>query len=104
MRFWRRPSPDGVHVDELPVLTRLQVRTRNTTYDVTVVSPDTGEVIIHGGRFFREPTRGQVMASSPDGRLRQARAIFVGMVVELQTGGRRFQTSHVESIANVTPA
>ena len=52
---WR----EGVQVDELPALDRLLVHTRNNTYDITVIVPHTGEVLVSGGKFFLQPKIGR---------------------------------------------
>ena len=43
---------DGLQVDALQDLETLCVRTRNSTYEITVLSGRTAEVLVRGGQFF----------------------------------------------------
>src|SRR3954466_11600188 len=55
-----RDWSDGVQVDELPTLEHLIVRTLNSTYELTSLSPHDGEVLVQGGNFFPMPSRAQL--------------------------------------------
>jgi hypothetical protein len=58
LRWWSdRGWTGGVDFSRLPGLEQFVVRTKNTTYELTVLSPATGEVLVRGGRFFPEHTR-----------------------------------------------
>ena len=89
---------DGVQVNELPPLEQLIVRTRNTTYAMTVLSPHTGEVMVHGGRFFPEPTRVRVAGASLGGSFLKIRGIYVGFAIELRHDAETVITSPVRSV------
>jgi hypothetical protein len=91
-------------VDELQPLDGLVVRTCNTTYTITVLSPATGEVMMHGGRFFQEPTRVRVTGASLGGSFLKMRGIYVGFSVELWHDGETIVTSRVQSIAGAEAA
>ena len=99
-----RQWTDGVQVDDLPPLEQLVVRTRNTTYSLTILSPTAGEVMIRGGRFFPEPTRVRVAGASLGGSFLKIRGIYIGFAMELRRGGETVITSPVRSIGVAEPA
>jgi hypothetical protein len=94
----------GVQVDSLPPLEELVVRTRNTTYTITVLSPQTGEVIVRGGHFFPQPTRARVTGASLGGTFLKIRGIYVGFAIELWHDGETIVTSSVRSIMSTEAA
>ena len=98
-----REWEDGVQVDELTPLEQLVVRTRNSRYDITVLSPQTGDVLVQGGRFFPKPTPAKLSGASLGGSFLKMRGIYVGFRLELWRDGETVITSPVESIANARP-
>ena len=89
-----------MQIDALQQLDTLVVRTRNSTYEVTVVSPRTGDVLVRGGRFFPEPTRARVGGSSLGSSFLKLRGIYVGFCLEFYYDDRQWiVTSPVQSIA-----
>jgi len=53
-----------VQLDTLAGLERVAVRTRNSTYEITVLSPRTGDVLVRGGQFFPVHTRARLAGCS----------------------------------------
>ena len=92
---------DGVQVDALPPLDTLVVRTLNSTYEITVLTPHTGEALVRGGRFFPEYARAQVSGASLGGSFLKMRGIYVGFCMELHDGSQRIVTTTVQTIARV---
>jgi hypothetical protein len=99
-----RKWTDGVQLEDLPPLEQLVVRTRNSTYAMTILSPNTGEVLVCGGRFFPEPTRVRVAGASLGGSFLKIRGIYVGFAIELRHDGETVITSAVRSIGAAEPA
>lgn len=89
---------DGVQIEALARLDTLQVRTRNTTYEITVLSPRTGEVLVRGGRFFPEHTRAQIAGSSLGGSFLKVGGIYAGFSLEILHEGERIVTTRVRSV------
>lgn len=89
---------EGVQVDALSSLESLEVRTRNSVYEVSVVQPGTAEVLVRGGRFFPEFTRARLVGSSLGGSFLKLRGVYVGFSMELQADDRTILTSPVQSI------
>ena len=90
---------DGVQVDRLLPLEQLVVRTRNNTYEITVVSPHEGKIIVRGGQFFPAPTRARLAGASLGGSFLKLRGIYVGFRMELAHAGTTIITSPVHTIS-----
>ena len=100
---WSRHEwTDGVQLETMPALTTLVVRTRNSTYEITVVSPHTADVLVRGGAFFPAATRTCVAGSSLGGSFLKRRGIYVGFQMELHDGQRTIITTRVRSIGRVS--
>jgi hypothetical protein len=93
----------GVDFTALAGLEQFAVRTRNTTYEITVLSPATGEVLVRGGRFFPEHTRAQFAGCSLGGSFLKVRSIHAGFLMEFVHDGQRIVTTRVKEIATVAP-
>lgn len=95
---WR----DGVQLERLAPLERFAVRTRNSLYEITVLSPMTGDVLVRGGRFFPETTRATLAGCSLGGSFLKVHAIHPGFSMELLRDGQPIITTWVQSITHVT--
>jgi hypothetical protein len=95
--FWtQRTWEDGVQVDQLRALERLEVRTRNSLYEILI--GDNGDVLVKGGRFFPEYTRAVVLGCSLGGAFLKIGGIYRGFSMEILCGGTRIVTSTVEAV------
>lgn len=95
--FWtQRAWDDGVQVDQLRALDRLQVHTRNSIYDIII--GESGDVLVKGGKFFPEYTRAVVLGSSMGGAFLKLGGIYRGFSLEIMFGGTRIVTSTVEAV------
>jgi len=93
-----RPWRDGVQLETMTRLDTLQVRTRNTTYEITVIDPHSGEVTVRGGPFFPQHARAIVAGSSLGGSFIKVRGIYVGFSLEILHDGKRIVTTGVRTI------
>ena len=93
----------GIHLQALAGLERFAVRTKNTTYEITVLTPESGEVLVRGGRFFPEHTRVELAGCSLGGAFLKVRSIHAGFVMELLHNGQRIVTTPVHEIIPVVP-
>jgi len=93
----------GVQIDTLAGLEQFTVRTRNTTYELTILSPATGDVLVRGGAFFPDHTRARVSGCSLGGSFLKLRSIHPGFSMELLHEGRRIVTTRVREIRSVSP-
>ena len=89
---------EGVDVQSLDPLTRLRVRTQNSTYEVWVVDPQQWSVFIRGGSFFPTPTPATLCGSGYGGSLLKVAWVGVGMSCELTHSEGRIVTSPIRDV------
>jgi hypothetical protein len=92
---------NGVMVDRMTSLHRLTIRTRHSLYEIVVVAPETGDVLVRGGEYFPEFTPARLAGSSLGGSFLKLHGIYVGFRMELSDGARMIVTSPVQEIAFV---
>jgi hypothetical protein len=90
---------DGVCLDRLGALDRVTVLTRNSTYEIVVLSVTTGEVLVRGGTLFPEFTPVRLAGSTLGGSFLKLRSIYVGFHIEFAVSGGVVITSPVGTIA-----
>ena len=90
---------EGVLVDRLTALDRLNIRTRHSLYEIIIMSPESADVLVRGGAFFPEFTRAKVAGSSLGGSFLKVHGIYVGFRMELSDGARMIVTSPVEEVS-----
>jgi len=90
---------EGVQMDHLSACDRLTVLTRHSTYEIVVVAPAEGKVLVRGGQFFGEFTPVRLTGATLGGSLVKVRAVHIGFRVEFDTGGGHVLTSPVRAIA-----
>lgn len=86
----------GLHVSHLEPLTRLELKTRNSLYQITVLEPHRWKVIVRGGRFFPTETSAYLCGSGYGGTLLKVAWVGIGLCCELSAEGLRVVTSPVE--------
>jgi hypothetical protein len=99
----RRDWSDGIHVADLSPLERLIIRTANSTYEIVVLCPATGSVLVRGGAFFPVFMPARLAGSSLGGSFLKLRSVHVGFRLELNTDRGFIITSSVRSAA-IAPA
>ena len=98
-RWSSRNWDNGLQIETLEDLDSIAVRTRNTIYEITVLSRFTGEVLVRGGHFFPERTVARLAGSSLGGSFLKMGGVYPGFSIEFQEGTRRIVTSPVQSVA-----
>jgi hypothetical protein len=93
----------GIDFSQLAGLEQFTARTKNSTYEMTVLSPETGEVLVRGGRFFPEHTQVILAGCSMGGSALKVRAIHPGFLLEFLHQGRRIVTTRVREVMTVDP-
>jgi hypothetical protein len=93
------PWKDGVCLDQLAALDRVTVLTRNSTYEIVVVSIATGEVLVRGGALFPGFTPVRLAGCTLGGSFLKLRSIYVGFHMEFAVRGGVVITSPVGTIA-----
>jgi hypothetical protein len=90
---------EGLQLEALQDMEKLTVRTENSTYEITVISGRSGEILIRGGRFFPEFTQARLAGSSLGGSFLKLRGIYVGFSLEVHFEQRMIITSRVRNIS-----
>jgi len=90
---------EGVQLETIDDMESVSVQTENSTYEITVISGRTGDILIRGGQFFREFTPARLAGSSLGGSFLKLRGIYVGFSLEVHFGKRLIVTSRVRKIA-----
>jgi len=89
---------NGCQTEALASLDTLVIHTRNSLYELTILSPATGEALARGGRFFPELTRVTVLGASLGGGCLKVRGIYVGFQLELAHDGQTVRTTRVRTV------
>jgi hypothetical protein len=92
---WR----DGLKLDELSALDRISARTHYSTYEIVIVSPMSGEVLVRGGQFFPEFTPARLAGASLGTSLLKMRSMHVGFRIEFALDDKVIITSPVRTLA-----
>ena len=74
--------------------------TGGSVYELIVLSGETGDVMVRGGRFCPEFRRARVVGSLLGASAVKLRTVCVGQPLELQIDGRSFVTSHVKAVSH----
>jgi hypothetical protein len=98
-----RDWSDGIHVADVSPLERLIIRTANSTYELIVLSPATGNILVRGGAFFPVFMPARLAGSSLGGSFLKLRSVHIGFRLEFNTERGFIITSPVRS-ATVAPA
>jgi hypothetical protein len=90
---------DGVCIDQLAPLDRITALTRNSIYEIVIVEPASGGVLVRGGAFFPEFTPARLAGCTLGGSFLKLRSIFTGFHIEFAVSGGVIITSPVGTIA-----
>ncbi len=90
---------DGIGLIDVDAFTTLVVRTDNSVYRITILTPHAREVVVQGGTFFPERTRACLNGSSFGGSCLKLGWVGLGLHMEFHAGGQWIITSHVRAIA-----
>jgi hypothetical protein len=90
---------DCVELDACPELEWITVKTSRNTYDVVVLSGDTGAVAVRGGSLFPEFRCATITGSLFDGIVVKLRTIAVGLNLEFLVNGTSVITSRIQAIS-----
>jgi hypothetical protein len=90
---------DGLQLPDLRALETLEVTTKNTVYEITLMDPRNGEVLVRGGTFFPVYTRVRLAGASLAGSFLKLLGIYVGFSIEFHTDDGPIVTTRVRAIA-----
>ena len=98
------PWSDGLQLVNLHPLDTLEIRTKNTVYEIAVMDAACGDVLVRGGTFFPVYTRVRLAGASLAGSFLKLLGIYVGFSMELHTDEGPIVTTRVRNIAVLRPA
>jgi len=102
LRVWpAEPCYQAIHIDSCQPFEHIAVRTQRTDYEVVVLPGNAGEVLVRGGRFFKEFRRARLAGSTLGGTAIRLNTIEVGCALELQVDRTRIVTSPIEAVSRV---
>jgi len=93
------PPDDAIQLDSCPQFQWIVVRTRESVYDIIVLSGDTGDVMVRGGRFFPAFRLATLAGSTFGGSSMRAGSICAGCHLELHVDGKALVTSRIETVS-----
>ena len=88
----------GLGLRSLEPLTRVDVQTANTLYELTVLDPHEATILIRRGHHFQRPAEVRLCGSSFGGSLLKLRWIGCGMHLEVMTQDTKVVTSRIQSV------
>jgi hypothetical protein len=89
---------NGIQLDTLDEMDRLVVTTHNSSYEITIISPRSNEILVRGGRFFPEFTQARLAGSSLGGSFLKMGGVYVDFSMEINSNGQVIITSRVRTI------
>ena len=89
----------AIHIDSCAELETIVVTTRSSVYELVVLRGDRGDVLLRGGRHFKEFRRVLFLGSIAGGGPLERRTIDVGLRMRFIVADGLFITSAVESLA-----
>jgi hypothetical protein len=96
-----RPTPnwdEGIQIDACLPLDRLVVETKNSVYDIIVVAPKEGDVLVRGGRLFPDFRKAQLLGATAGSHTIKLLGIRVGLCLELFVDHQSVTTSPVAAV------
>lgn len=87
-----------IQLDSCHVCERFLIRTRNSRYEIIVLSGRFGDVLVRGGQRWPEFVRARVVGAKGASSAVKVRAMCVGLHLELRIDGTSFVTSRIEGI------
>ena len=90
---------DYVELNSCSVLEWITVKTSRSTYDVVVLSGDTGAVAVRGGSLFPEFRCATITGALFEGVAVMVRTIAVGLSLEFLVNGTPVITSRIQAIS-----
>ena len=88
----------AIQIDSCSARETIVVTTRSSVYELIVLRPTHGLILVRGGRHFPKCRRALFLGSAADGGPVEPRIIGIGLRMRLVCGDRSFLTSAVQSI------
>jgi hypothetical protein len=93
------PLLEGVTLESCAPFDVISARTANTNYHFLVLDPNSGRVLLDGGKRFPEPIEATILGSSFGGSMIRMGWVGVGLRIELCANDKYIITSPVQQLA-----
>jgi hypothetical protein len=97
--FAASPPDNVIQLDSCSVFQWIVVTTRQSVYDIIVLSGDAGKVMVRGGCFFPEFRHATIAGSTFGGSAAKLGSICVGLHLEIHVDGKSFVTSRIRTVS-----
>jgi hypothetical protein len=89
---------EGMALQTLKPCDAIHMRTSNSDYDIFLLEPESGRVLVKGGKYFAQPMEAIVSGSTIGGSMLMVGWLGVGFRVEFIANGRHIVTSPVQEL------
>jgi hypothetical protein len=89
---------EGMALQTLKPCDTIHMRTCNSDYDIFLLEPESGHVLVKGGKYFAQPMEATVSGSTIGGSMLMVGWLGVGFRVEFHANGRHIVTSPVQEL------
>ena len=89
---------NGIQIDRMEDMQRIDVWTRNNLYEITVIDGRSGDILVRGGQFFPELTPAHLAGATLGGSFCKMRGIYCGFNMEFSSDGKRIITTPAQTI------
>jgi hypothetical protein len=97
-----RDWSNEIRLNRLSAFDRISLTTQNHSYEIRVMDPQTGDVLVRGGTVFPRFTEARLIGSSLGGSMIKVRSINPGFQIEFAVDNfRPITTSRVRSVVVV---
>ncbi len=97
-------ASEGVCLASLAAIDQLEVRTRNSLYQITLLGSGEGRVLVRGGSFFPAWSEAQLSGSTLGGSFLKIGWVGCGFCMEFLNQGQRIVTTRVREIQRIESA
>ena len=97
-------AAEGVRLASLAAIDQIQVRTRNSLYQITMLGGEGDRVLVLGGAFFPVWTETRLSGSTLGGSFLKMGWVGCGFCMEFLHEGQRIVTTRVREIRKVETA
>jgi hypothetical protein len=89
---------EGMALQTLNPCDTIHMRTCNSDYDIFLLEPESGRVLVKGGKYFAQPMEATVSGSTIGGSMLMVGWLGVGFRAEFNANGRHIVTSPVQEL------
>jgi hypothetical protein len=89
---------EGMALQTLKPCDTIHIRTCNSDYDIFLLEPESGRVLVKGGEYFAQSMEATVSGSTFGGCMLMVGWLGIGFRIEFHANGRHIVTSPVQEL------